>query len=238
MASPDKNLLEAFQRIDPREMPAPEVQQSDPGRAPRSQRASGGRAAEAWFRQHPLSLAFASLLVGFALGVLFHRSATTAAVAQDRADPPLEAGAGADGAGAVQLDPGRDSTWTLPSATVPPTAGAPSGAPGGGQGAAQPSAASGLYDPANRLTVVCITYGNNRDREIQAAGVVRHLRELGIPAHDPVARGDKILVLVGAAPRAQDLDALAVRVRSQPDPSGQYGFRDAYIERIDDLISR
>jgi hypothetical protein len=182
---------------------------------------------------HPLALALAALLVGFSLGVLFHRTATTRAAEPSGGAPAAAGGAGSEDwseAGGESPYSGGDPWASFDPPSTPE--------PGSGSGGGDRSATSPLLDPQNLYTVVCITYGKGRDRELQAQAVVRHLREAGLPAQDPIRREQEIVVVVGAAPTASDLGALAARVRSQIDPSGAYGFGDAYVQRIDQLIRR
>ncbi len=105
----------------------------------------------------------------------------------------------------------------------------------------RPPAASGalestLYDPKNQYTVVVATYPENA--EDYAWATYDHLREQGLAVFAPLGVGDKIVVLVGAAPRSSDLAELEEKIEGLSRDKSPRAYGDAYRERIDDLIRR
>lgn len=96
-----------------------------------------------------------------------------------------------------------------------------------------------LYDPSLRWTVVVVTYGNTTTQQEYAWNTYDHLVASGFEAYPPLSRGDKIVVLAGAAPESEQLTGLQVRIRALDGWDGKSGaFKTAYVEQIDNLIDR
>ncbi len=226
-----RNLLEAFQEIaDAKaERPAEAAPSgavppaAPPGRPTSPEPRAAGPGAPL-----PLGLdslnrsALIALVVVFALGFLFGRwSGSGSAV--------VEAGAGgeAPGTAATQAPAG-----SAPRANEPA---APSASP---QAPASP-ADRALLDPANRFTVQVVTYNNTPAQRRLADDLVAHLRQSGVPAAEPVVRGNHTLVLAGAAPTRDALEPLLAQIRAMRGPRGRAGeFDSALVMTIDSFVSR
>lgn len=94
---------------------------------------------------------------------------------------------------------------------------------------------SPLYDPANQYTLVVEAYSKTSPDFAWATH--DHLAEEGFEVFPPVASGNLLLVLVGAAPNKADLADTETRVRKL-ERDGKREYDDAYRQPIDKLISR
>jgi len=94
---------------------------------------------------------------------------------------------------------------------------------------------SALYDAANKYTLVVEAYSKTSPDFAWATH--DHLKEEGLDVFPPVASGNLLLVLVGAAPRSADLAEVEARVRKL-ERDGKKEYDDAYRQPIDKLISR
>ena len=114
------------------------------------------------------------------------------------------------------------------------TAPGPSGTSG-----AQVSAGTGLYNPANKTTVLAITYRDLPSLESLALSTAQHLRDAGLPAFDPIVHGGNIEVLVGAAPTKSELQPVLTKLRRTRGPGGNdFPFADAMYVTIDTRVVR
>jgi hypothetical protein len=94
---------------------------------------------------------------------------------------------------------------------------------------------SPLYDPDNQYTLVVEAYSKTSPDFAWATH--DHLAEEGFDVFPPVASGNLLLVLVGAAPKSADLADVEARVRKL-ERDGKKEYDDAYRQPIDKLISR
>jgi hypothetical protein len=137
----------------------------------------------------------------------------------------------------------QDSHAQLPAS--PPVAGGlaphlegprfdPSGSLGG---AALTEMTRALADPANRYTVLAVTYVRTNRNHRWAQDYVSHFAGQDLPVAPPQIVDDQILVLVGASPSKEGLDELLARVRATPDVGGRQGaFASAYVVPIDERL--
>jgi hypothetical protein len=103
-------------------------------------------------------------------------------------------------------------------------------------GTASPGNA-GLMDPANRVTLRVIYYAE--DEEDRAWETHDYLVDQGLPVGSPVRTGRIIVLLVGAASGAGELEGLKGRLRTLPGPHNESGaFKGAYVVNIDSYIER
>jgi hypothetical protein len=215
-----KNLLEAFQSA--RHEPGPEPEPAPSVEPPRERGISVLRRG---LPELPRWLPWAVLVgLAFLFGVVIGRGSSDDEVEAAPAQEP-------------SAEPGASTPPPVaspaPRASAPPASAPPArAAKPGGQARIQDSA---LFDPANLYTVVVATYDQQHDD--LAWATVEHLRSQGLEPFPPVAWRDKILVLVGAAPRAAELEATASRLRGLARDGGK-PYHDAYQARIDSLIER
>jgi hypothetical protein len=94
---------------------------------------------------------------------------------------------------------------------------------------------SALYVAENKYTLVVEAYSKTSPDFAWATH--DHLKEEGFDVFPPVASGNLLLVLVGAAPRSADLADIEARVRKL-ERDGKREYDDAYRQPIDKLISR
>ncbi|MBI1382788.1 MAG: hypothetical protein GC161_17075 [Planctomycetaceae bacterium] len=198
----------------------------------------------------------AALVAVFVLGFVLGRSGGGAEVRADGAASPNAGDDAGDRSGAPGTsDAPRTQRGPSPSET-PLTAGGPTGnrgtAPEGQSGAVQPretaySTPEGLAlearlrDPANAYTLVAITYNDTAANLELAAELSQHLRSEGFEASDPIRYGTtrKYVVVVGAAPTADQLRSTTERLRATRDPSGRAGsFADAFAVSISSILVR
>lgn len=194
----------------------------------------------------------AALVAVFVLGFVLGRSGGGAEV---RADGAANPNAG-DRTAASGTSDGLRTPRGSSAGETPPTAGGPTGArgtaPEGQSGAVQPTETgystpeglafeARLRDPANNYTLVAITYNDTAANLDLAAELSRHLRGEGFEASDPIRFGTtrKYVVVVGAAPTADQLRSTTERLRSTRDPSGRPGsFADAFAVSISNILVR
>lgn len=114
--------------------------------------------------------------------------------------------------------------------------------PGGGAenpSVSELSGASGLYNADNRYTVLAITYSDLPSLETRARSTAQFLRDQDLPAFDPIKRGDKIEVLVGAKPTKGELQGVLTKLQGTRGPNkGSFDFKDALLVRIDSRVDR
>jgi hypothetical protein len=94
---------------------------------------------------------------------------------------------------------------------------------------------SALFDPKNQYTVVAGAYSKTSPDFAWATH--DHLAEEGFDVFPPVASGNLLLILVGAAPSRADLADVEARVEKL-ERDGKKPYDDAYRQPIDQLISR
>ena len=94
---------------------------------------------------------------------------------------------------------------------------------------------SPLYDPKNQYTVIVGAYSKTSPDFAWATH--DHLAEEGFDVFPPVASGNLLLVLVGAAPSKADLADVEARVRKL-ERDGKKPYDDAYRQPIDKLNLR
>ncbi|HEX6884744.1 MAG TPA: hypothetical protein VF530_15320 [Planctomycetota bacterium] len=214
-----KNLLEAFQRSSPSaagsasasgEPAAPAPLFDAPPSAPR-----GPGYAFGW------PLALVAVVLAFALGYALGRGQGREARAEE---PPPALVAPSNQPRAFQE--------RVPAAGAEAPAAAGPAAPARIQDSA-------LFDPANLYTVIVASYtkGKNNANQDLAWATYQHLLEAGVTVFPPVESGNLLVVLAGAAPRKQDLEATEARVRALVR-DGEKPYFDAYRVQIDKLIPR
>ena len=94
---------------------------------------------------------------------------------------------------------------------------------------------SPLFDSANHYTIVVQTY--NQSSSDHAWATFEHLRAEGFSVFPPVVKDEYLLILVGAAPRSNDLAPIEERIRELLR-DGEPAYHDAYRVKIDDYIDR
>ncbi len=248
VARKQKNLLEAFRAAAPESrdaqkrsstppaaaggpFAAPKVvaeretarlQFFDAPRKPFLERVFGDRVVQ-------LVLVLAVVAVGAAF--LFKRDPSRAGTASG--DAVQAAGAGAIPSSNPALNPVSGGDATQPEAA--PVRATP------------PSTATehdkAFYDVANKYTVRVAQY-NNDDAGLKAArAAVAYLMKEGYQAVQPIQSGDgtALIVCVGAAAKAKDIEVLQKdlkQLRGPPPQPKKLPFREAYIVRIDDVLRR
>ncbi len=114
----------------------------------------------------------------------------------------------------------------------------PRPAPGAAAAAERPDPDAALKDPRNRFTIMVVTYADTADQRDMARATHAHLRRSGFPVFRPYLRNGKVLLLVGAAPRKDDLNELRNRLRDLASPRGRREFQDAYVVAIEEYVQR
>lgn len=217
--SQKKNLLEAFTRSDAPS--APPVSAAPPAapRAPLFGRAGGegrGPLRPAW------ALGLIALVGSFVLGYLVGRGTTGEARAEELAspDPVAPRLPPANQKRAFQESPGASPALT--EGAVPAAAG-------------RRIEDSPLFEPRNLHTVVVAAY--SKSNEDLALATYQHLHEANLPVFPPVASGNLVVVVAGAAPTEGELTKTRDAVRALAR-DGKKPYADAYLARIDKLIPR
>ncbi len=162
------------------------------------------------------------LLLSFAVGFAVGRKAS------------VEARAGESGSlGGRNAAPEQAGT-SSPGRGTPGPGSAP--APGA-EGGALPTRIeeSALFDERNRYTIVVASYA--RAKEDLAWATYEHVRDEGLAVFPPVASGDLVLVLAGAAPTSGELESLEKEIE-ELGRDGKKPYHDAYRQGIDKLIQR
>jgi len=215
---PKKNMLEAFQRS---ESTAP------PAGAPPSSASGGGPSMPLFDRPatgdggpRPLgALVAVGLVLAFVLGFALGRGTAGEARAEEKDAAPLpaphEPPANQPRAFQERAAPGAPTAQT----NTPP----------------ERLEESALFDRGNTSTVVVAAY--SKTQQDLAWATYEHLREARLDAFPPVASGNLVVVLVGAAAKDSDLEASKNAVRALVR-DGKKVYADAYIARIDQLIPR
>ncbi|HED66198.1 MAG TPA: hypothetical protein ENJ09_11660 [Planctomycetes bacterium] len=220
--SKDPNLLEAFRSASQEAHPEPSTPKSPPGRGAASGRGGGGGASlsDRWGALPPFARLLPLVLLAFLFGVFVGRSTRPVSASEGHGEYGAEAAA-------------ADLPAAQEPARVPQKPATQPQAPAAGDTEAAPSA---LFDRTNQYTVVVVTYGLTMQEP--AWGTFDFLKAEGIPVFPPYRVGDKIVVFAGAAPTRAALESLEARVKglSRDGRRGTYG--DAYIDRIDDYMSR
>lgn len=218
-----KNLLEAFRRSDAASASASETHSAPPAAPP-----AGGQSS--LFESRPVSrsgaasrpvwaVAVVAGVLVFALGYVTGLASRTEPSAVEAA-PPL-----------AHIPPANQPRTFQERPT-----------PGEARSAAPTPASTGprledsaLFDAQNQHTVVVAAYSSgNQDL---AWATYEHLREQRLPVFPPVASGNLVVVLVGAAPTGGELDTTLAAVRALVR-NGKKEYDDAYLARIDKLIPR
>ena len=224
----DPNLFEAFKDVSARQ--TEESQAPKASKAPGSIGSLGGSSSRApGSGPDPrAALVVVALMLGSFGAGWFLRGPGEAVQAKG----PADEGAGGErvvqpgSGGGSWLDGGGSEDWAPTSGT-------------GNSGSGEVSAATGLYNPANEYTVLAITYADLPSLEIRALSTAQYLRDHGLPAFDPIKNGDKIEVLVGAAPTRSELQTVMSKLQGTRGPSGtSFDFRSALPVRIDSRVER
>lgn len=185
--------------------------------------------------------------------------AVVAAFLFGRDGTPAEASGGekaAESAAPAEWD-GVSNPALIPTPVTAPGAasGAASGpasngdrAPRTGAGAATPPANASDHDKAfwnldNKYTVRVALYANDDGGLAKARAAVAYFLKHGYPAVQPIQSGDaaSLIVCVGAAAKAKDLDPLLDELRElrgPPPVSKKPPFKSAYVDKIDSVLRR
>lgn len=97
-----------------------------------------------------------------------------------------------------------------------------------------------LADTRNRYTIKLIEYADRKRDEDLAWNLLNYLEDQGYAAAS-LFKGERLFVVVGAAPNQVDLDGDLDRLRAMtgPPPLNRKGeFSTAYVEKIDNLYTR
>lgn len=98
-----------------------------------------------------------------------------------------------------------------------------------------------LADPRNAYTIKLVEYENEPRQQRLALEALDYLTKVqGLPACVAV-KGSQLFILVGAAPKQVEFDALLALCKTMPGPppaSKAAEFHDAYIEKIDKVFPR
>ena len=215
-----ENMLEAFKdaKGKPGSVGGPFVGGSAQPSAPARERAPRDRGARLFV------VAFAALGLSFVLGVLVGRGTAPAAGGEVQAALG-DAGPPAGGGGWLAPDDGGAADAETPSAAT-------------GEPAPPSDGTSALFDPRNKYTVVAISY--TQKNEAIAWENYDHLRAQGLPAIQPFATPNGMLVVVvGAAPKESDLADLKGRLQRLTGPSGKgRPYEKAYTHPIRKLTQK
>lgn len=98
------------------------------------------------------------------------------------------------------------------------------------------AADAAFLDPANRYSVLAITYPVSELAHHLANQSYRHLRDLDFAVITPRVRGSYLFVLVGASPTSRELEPLEQAIRNAPGPDGGKPYADAYRVNIEDYL--
>lgn len=212
MAQRVKHLLEAFQKTGALQAGnRPSVEASQPLVRP-----SPGRSTVALSQPVVLSLVALAALV---LGIFIGRYSAPAA---------------AEAASGGTIERPVSGVAAQPPQPAPVQAPAPANA-----GAAQGDVGAALLERANKFSLLAVTYGKSPANQLLAQQTADFLRAAGFPAAAPIARGNKLHVLVGAAPTRAQLYELQNRLRAATNASGKSGdFSTAYAVEIDTYVQR
>ncbi len=173
--------------------------------------------------------------VGFALGRMGGGAGVSVAEAADAKSPNARA---------------QDTVVRQSAAAAPPAAGSVAPAPSGvppraDRPPAEPSSPGAqfersLRDPANRFTVLVVTYNDSAANRELGRELSGHLRTQGLKVSDPLPSGSsRLVVLAGAAPTSDALKATLNLVRSVRDPRDRAGaFSDALVLPISSFVNR
>lgn len=144
---------------------------------------------------------------------------------------------------ALRASAGRGAADAGPGSVAPQAPGAvePSAGPATGEGAAAAAADDGstaddiaFRDPANRYTVLAITYISTETNIALAWETYDFLRAEGFPVVRPIERNARLHLLVGAAQSKPELDEIEAGLRSlRNGRNGSLEFRSAYKVNID-----
>ncbi|MDF1800255.1 MAG: hypothetical protein P1V81_13830 [Planctomycetota bacterium] len=219
----DPNLFEAFTDVAKRGKREESAGgPMAPAAKPRSSPAGGGLGVEL----QPRLIVLLAVLIGLSF---FAGYAVRGPGDQVQASGP-EPAAGLD------LQPST-SSWEPET-----SAGTGDPAPGAGtekSSVSELSRASGLYNADNRYTVLAITYADLPSLETRARSTAQYLRDQDLPAFDPVKRGDKIEILVGAKPTKSELQGVLTKLQGTRGPNGgSFDFKSALLVRIDSHVDR
>lgn len=92
-----------------------------------------------------------------------------------------------------------------------------------------------FLDPANRFTVLAITYSRSDTSLGLAWAAYDRLSEAGLPVVKPRERGGRIFLFVGAAEAKGQLLSLVTRLKAFEGGSGDaYPFRSSFVVNLDD----
>lgn len=225
-----KNLLEAFQKSDapaaPSAAPAPSVVPTPAARGLFDDAPSAPRRL-ALGPQPLVALAVIGLVLAFVLGFLAGRGSREEVRAEDNPAPEPTVAPRTPPANQPRAFQERSAGPEVPEATAPSVGQAPA--------AGQRLEDSALFDAKNQQTVVVAAYSSaNQDL---AWATYEHLRDARLPVFPPVASRNLVVVLVGAAPTAAELERVLVQVKGL-ERDGKKPYNDAYPARIDTLIPR
>jgi hypothetical protein len=110
----------------------------------------------------------------------------------------------------------------------------------GGEAFAPKTAADrAFWSVKNAYSVRAIQYPRTTHGEKMAWQTYDYLKAQGLPVVTPLAKGDAILICVGAKPAMADLDKTHERLRELPGPQPDIDkrpFRSAYLVNIEDVV--
>ena len=96
-----------------------------------------------------------------------------------------------------------------------------------------------FWSTANKYSVRAIQYPRTDAGEKMAWQTYDYIGAQGLPVVTPLAKGDAILICVGARPTMADLATVHDRLRALPGPQPDIDrrpFRSAYLVNIDDVV--
>jgi hypothetical protein len=106
---------------------------------------------------------------------------------------------------------------------------------------ARSPAEQALLNPANVYTIKLLEYSRSETNQARALETLRYLTDVVQFPACVTSTSSRIVILVGAAPKQSELDALLSRAKTIAGPpplSRPAEFHDAYIDKIDKLFPR
>ncbi|MDZ4772146.1 MAG: hypothetical protein SGI72_03330 [Planctomycetota bacterium] len=188
-----------------------------------------------------LSIVGASVLLAVVIALKFGGNKET------NANVALANGPSGSAYGGVSTGAVPDSAAKSPSnSTKTPAATSGADAAKTGRATLDPAAGSTDEDKAfgdarNKFTIRLLQYNNDANGLRLARDIYRYLRGENVPVVQPIQSGDgqHIYVCADAKPKKDDVAVLRDYLKRMRGPDGKsYPFRDAYIDNIENVVSR